>query len=107
MSYIKELGTVAFEVEYMSEMIGMGALVQSEMGNVYIDPKHDPTTLQLGLWLSFVPKIYRGIAGYCADTVARRYLKETMSPSKKQQFIYELRSECLQEIQIQRQRGEL
>jgi len=99
-SFIKELGTVAFDIEIMSRTIGMGALVRREDGSVWIDPLIDPGIIQLGPWLLIVPEKYRPVAGACAEVVSSRYLRECATPSILRSFICELQTECLREIRM-------
>jgi hypothetical protein len=93
----KEFGTISFDIEFMRELIGIGGLVKKG-SEIYIDRKLDPHTIQLGLWLSYVPEIYKAITIKVAENIYKKYIYEHATDMMLLEFIHELRRECINEI---------
>jgi len=53
-------GTQAFTYEFMDAIIDFGGIVHDDKtGQISILHQADPGSLQLGLWMEFVPEVYK------------------------------------------------
>jgi hypothetical protein len=103
MTLLAELGTVVFDREYMSSLIGMGRIVEDRDGGLRIDPSQDPTMLQFGLWIATVPEAFRPLAELKAREVGKRWMMRAVSEHHVRQIVAELAEECVRAIRDHRQ----
>jgi hypothetical protein len=110
---LRELGTVAFDLDIMRRCIGFGRLEEvdriDEAGTmrrvIVLNPRVDSGAVQFGLWLLLVPETYRPMAMRCVQVVGERFMRELATPKMLMLLISELQTECVREIHEQRQEG--
>lgn len=66
--FLNKWGTIAFETSFMKQMIGFGEPIFRESEFIGFDRLINQNNLNLSVWLSFVPDVYRHrVEGICYD----------------------------------------
>lgn len=88
-----ELKTIAFEFVTMSKMIGYGTPLMRGIEFVGFDQLKDPTRLEFGVWMHFVPVEFRDLAARSVKYVLddRKYLEKEFTDENKVRMILEMR----------------
>ena len=72
-------GTHTFEPEFMLQTIGFGEPVFRGTEFLGFDATKNPSQLNLHIWLSFVPEVYRGRCELLARSVSKDFAGEKIT----------------------------
>lgn len=84
----KRFKTITFGRDFMMAMIKYGNV--TVMGLTYVTPKD---TLNVSVWLHFVPEEYKEMAIRCLDKIGVKYLGEMANADNLSAFISDLQQE--------------
>lgn len=88
MTRLKQLGTIAFDSSTMKKLINYGRVfVDPKTKEVQIVRELDPSALELGLWLQFVPDVFRAKATEVMMEITRDILFCEATEKTKEKLI--------------------
>lgn len=94
MTHLTELGTVAFNMDTMNQLIQFGDPIIGEDGSVSWDTAVNPGVLHFGLWLQFVPEPFRDIAASQADRVGGECMGVPTTDAWRRSIIHQVHDAC-------------
>lgn len=101
MSHIGELGTVAFDLSVMRQLISIGGLEHDpETNEMHIVRELAPDTIQCSLWLRTVPDAYHDAAWIAVNIVRRMhdFVERPLTDELLNEFILQLQAQSLKFI---------
>lgn len=93
MSHLRELGTIAFDMDHMLRLIRFGTPQVDELGQVTWSD-HPQYELNFGVWLATVPEVFQAIAMRGLERMfeARRGTK--VNEDARREMIWEVHQYC-------------
>lgn len=94
---LDRFGTVHFSTDIMKKLIGFGDPIFDRYGVfVGFDKDVNGGTLQLGVWLGFVPEIYRLRCEKFAMETANRFRLEKVTENMKMAIIADIQNKLIE-----------
>lgn len=105
MTHLRELETIAFDLDHMLPLIQRGTPSVDEYGTVTWKDSHSGV-LGFGLWLATVPEPYRAIAERGVVSIFEERRNEKLDDRARRQFVIQLATYCYPRVRDARNAAE-
>ena len=91
-SWLERVGTISLDIEFMERTIAFGKVVVGNNNELIIDESLAPNTLEITVWLEFVPEPFREKAKLAMVKIVSESFLNRIDPNMVTSFIQEFQS---------------